>query len=474
MVSVPQKRKPKMFDTALRIDADGPGGIATVNNLRFLATSAAYTMERMRPFHDQPVVPVTGRNGSIVVLLGETPVREFFNDNDTFHRAGEEVFQLPHGRPWSGMFQASISFNGDEHRRRRRLLMPVVQKSALDHYRETFTETYAASRFAADAGAVTGAGKPFDAVAELLRISQANMLRCLLGLPVTPENIQLAEEIVSLTQRLFSPGVVLLRWDRPFTPYGRWLGDVAAAYEALAKLIEQRRGEDQRPDALSILCNTTDEDGDFLSTDEIAGELHAFFSAGFETTAMTMTWALVAALGSGRVEELTSADGVDATVKESQRVLPAVPIALPRHTTREVSVGGSAVIPAGAMVVTSAMVEQHRPQAYPEPFRYRPERWRDGTVPKPWEFFPFGLGARRCLGAAFADLQARETLGLIGAEPRLPHLLTRAIDYRMKSGVVAAPTKPVMITYGEAPAVAWPITGGITRYWHPDTSDQGS
>jgi cytochrome P450 len=465
---VARQRMPRLFDTSLRFAAPGPRGAPIVNNFRYLLTAADYISTRMTAFHDQPIAPVTAGNGSILLAFGPAAVREYFTDNDTFHRAGEGVFNLPPGRPYSRMFEAVITANGAEHKRRRRLLMPVVQKSALDHYQELFAETYATSRFA------TPSAEPFDMVEELLLISKSNMLRGLLGLSVTPEHLRLASAIVALTEGLVRPQVVLAQWDRSWTPYGRWLGEIEAAYHALAKLIDERRGQPERPDALSIVCNTVDEDGQFLTTEEVAGELHAFFSAGFETTAMTMVWALVTLLAEGRELDVTRADVIDACVKESQRLLPATPISLPRRVVRDVSVNGSPTVPAGALIYTSPLVEQHREGTFADAYRYIPQRWLDPDfAPKPWEFLPFGIGARRCLGAAFADLQARTTLGLIGASGRLPRLITTDVDYRMKSGILGAPKGPIIVSYDGEPSGPVAITGSVTRHWHPLASARG-
>ncbi len=459
-----------MFDMSLRLDAAGPKGVPLVNNLKFMATSADYATRVMAPFHDQPVIPVTRGHGSVVLVTGEQAVRQVFTDNDTFHRAGEELFDLPKGRTFSGMFDAVITANGDEHRRRRRLLMPVVQKSAMDHYREIFADTFHHSRFA-DAAACD---EPFDMAAEFLEISMTNLLRGMLGLPDSAENRELAALILSLTASITHPAVILFRHDAAWTPYGRWVRRVAAAYERLAELIEQRRQEPPRWDALSIVCNTTGEDGERLSTSEIAGELHAFFSAGFETTALTLTWALLTIIarpaGSGTAGplglDLTDETVLDAVVKESQRLLPAVPISLPRRVVRDVEIAGSAAVPRGAMLWAASIVEHHRPESYPEPEVFLPRRWLDAaTGPRPHEFFPYGIGARRCLGAAFADLQVRVTLGLLARQRRQPELLTREVAYRMRSGVSAAPRGPVLVRLGPPGADRTPVTGGVTAYW---------
>jgi cytochrome P450 len=335
----------------------------------------------------------------------------------------------------------------------------------MDYYRQVFAETFAESRFADTAN-----GTPFDMVAEFYAISKRNMLRGMLGVTDNEANRQLAGDILELSAGVTNPGVILAPVNKPWTPYGRWVGKVSSAYDRLAALIEERRLTPGRLDALSIVCNTTDEDGSVLSTEEIAGELHAFFSAGFETTAMTMTWALLTMLAGRHDLDPAAETTVDAVIKESQRLIPAVPMSLPRRLTADVSIGGSAPVPAGSMLFLSAVIEHHNPRVYAEPFAFRPQRWIDAANPKPASFFPFGIGARRCLGASFAELQARVTLGALAEQSRKLELLTTDVDYRMKSGVTGAPRKPIMVRYAPTGSTPEPptLTGTVTMLWKQD------
>lgn len=442
------------FDTSLRVAAAGPGGIPLTNNLRFLARSPGYLLRRMERFTGQPVVPVTDRNGSVVLLRGRTAARQMFTDNVTFQRP-DGILSLPSGKPWSGMFEAVITANGGEHTRRRKLLMPAVHRTAIEHYTSVFARTFAASAFA-------GTGV-FDARDEFLRISKANMLRCLLGLEPTDELSAMSDVIVRLGGDSLTPGVMAFKRDLPGTPYRRWLRRVAWAYERLAVLIEERRAHEPRPDALSILCHTVDEAGDRLTTDEIVGELHGFFSAGFETTAMTMTVALLPLIGSPDPGAAASFAGdLESSVRESQRIMPVVPLTLPRYAAQPVTVG-DVDVPAGALVFVSALLEHRDPVVYPAPTRFDPDRWT-GASPKPYEFMPFGLGPRRCLGAEFAEAQLRTTLGLLVARG-LPTLVSTGVDYGTVNGVVAGPSKPVVVDTGVTSSRLTRVTGSVTEVW---------
>ena len=66
-------------------------------------------------------------------------------------------------------------------------------------------------------------------------------------------------------------------------------------------------------------------------------------------------------------------------------------------------------LPAGTDVTPSMWLAHTRPDAYPEPYAFRPERFLD-TPPSTYTWIPFGGGVRRCIGAPFAELEMRIVL----------------------------------------------------------------
>ena len=89
------------------------------------------------------------------------------------------------------------------------------------------------------------------------------------------------------------------------------------------------------------------------------------------------------------------------------RVRPVLSIAA-RRVAAPFEVGGF-TLPAGVHVAPCIYLAHRRPEAWPEPTAFRPERFLDAT-PAPGTYLPFGGGVRRCAGAAFAALELREVL----------------------------------------------------------------
>ncbi len=74
---------------------------------------------------------------------------------------------------------------------------------------------------------------------------------------------------------------------------------------------------------------------------------------------------------------------------------------------------GGRVLPAGASIVPSIHLVHRRPDIYPEPNEFRPERFLEsegGRPPGTYTWIPFGGGIRRCLGAAFAQFEMEVVL----------------------------------------------------------------
>jgi cytochrome P450 len=204
--------------------------------------------------------------------------------------------------------------------------------------------------------------------------------------------------------------------------------------------ISQRGAEagNSEDDVLSLLLGARHSDGSPMSEREIRDELMTLLVAGYETTAVTLAWALErlarnpAALA--RVTEEACDGGgayTDAAIKETLRLRPAIPI-VARAVKRPYALAGH-TIPAGAVIGPAVLLLHHRPDIYPEPTEFRPERFLD-RPPDPHTWIPFGGGVRRCIGARFALHEMRVVLSSLLA--RFAVRTTDGRDESMRSRTV--------------------------------------
>jgi len=149
------------------------------------------------------------------------------------------------------------------------------------------------------------------------------------------------------------------------------------------------------------------------------------FMTGHETTAVTLAWTFyllsqnpdvearlheeVDEVLGGRVPTMMDVARLPYTemvLSESMRLYPPA-WALQRTALNDCEIGGY-VIPKGSQVLMSQYVMHHDARYFPDPERFDPERWTQAARDSrpQFSFFPFGGGLRRCIGDAFAMMEA--------------------------------------------------------------------
>jgi hypothetical protein len=176
------------------------------------------------------------------------------------------------------------------------------------------------------------------------------------------------------------------------------------------------------PPVLGLLAEARDEEGRPPSDAELRDQLVTLLAAGHETTATALAWAFERlARDPALVADLARGDEalLEATVKEVLRIRPVLSVA-PREVVAPLTLRDGTVVPPGVQVAACLYLTHRRPDAFPpDPLAFRPRRWLDGPKPPAYAWIPFGGGARRCLGAAFALMEMRAVLRVAVARLRL-------------------------------------------------------
>jgi cytochrome P450 len=107
---------------------------------------------------------------------------------------------------------------------------------------------------------------------------------------------------------------------------------------------------------------------------------------------------------------------LDAVIAETLRLRPVISIVL-RRLTEPMEIAGYR-LPAGVSVAPCIYLMHRREDIYPEPDRFRPERFLE-TPPGTYTWIPFGGGVRRCVGAAFAQFEMKAVLRAVVSRTRL-------------------------------------------------------
>jgi cytochrome P450 family 135 len=337
-----------------------------------------------------------------------------------------------------------LLLDGGRHMRMRKLMLPPFHGEAIAHYGELIEQI--TNREIDD----WRPGEVIRTRTVAQTITMEVIIRTVFGI-ADPDRIA---ELKRLLPRLSSINPILafelVRKDLgPLSPWGRFIRDRDRVDEMLYEEIEHRRRDPDRDtsnDILTLLLSARDEDGNPLTDQELRDELITILLAGHETTATSIGWAFERLLRTPyALERLTaeakageSSDYLEAVIKETLRVRPVVTEVF-RAPNERTELGGYLFEP-GTQLAASILLVQYDPELYPpDPHAFRPERFLEGA-PEPYTWIPFGGGVRRCLGAAFAQLEMRVVISALVRRTRLrsPRLKSEKARFR---GVTVLPSR---------------------------------
>ena len=314
-----------------------------------------------------------------------------------------------------------LLLDGDHHLRMRKLMLPPFHGDAIAHYAEVIEEIAAREIDGWRAG---------DTI-RMRTVAQAITMEVIVRAVFGITDAARVAELKRLLPGLSSPSPFLLLMQRdlgPRSPWGRFVRRRDRVDALLYDEIEQRRRDPEgagKRDILTLLLSARDEDGRPLTDRELRDELITLLLAGHETTATSIGWGFERLLRTphalarltAEVEAGEDGEYLDAVVKETLRVRPVVTEVF-RAAAESIELGGYR-FEAGTQLAAAIFLVHHDPELYPpDPEAFRPERFLEGA-PEPYTWIPFGGGVRRCLGAAFAQLEMKVVTSTVLRRRRL-------------------------------------------------------
>jgi cytochrome P450 len=391
--------------------------------LRFFSDPIGHLLRLQRRFG--AVAALTAGDPSLVCAFGAEHNRAVLSDPASFRNFVQVPFPVPKGSAATRMFSGIMSMNGDEHRRHRRLLMPVVNKAAVSSYGPDIvrvTEQFLAR---------WSSGQPVDVMREMAELTGCVLMRCLFDVDATTDTHALGHLSARMLGLFSSPLTILFPVNLPGSHYSQFLAVCERVEATLRSFIRDRgRPGSERRDVLSILLRARDDDAGGLTEDEVIAHTVSMVFAGQDTVANALAWTLlllsqhpdvladldaeVDAVLRGApptADDLTRLPLLDAVVNESMRLLPAIVHLLFRQPTADRRLGPYR-LPAGSLVILSPLVTHRDPDVFPDPLRFHPGRW--STIdPGPYEYLPYGAGPRMCIGSVLAAHMMRTQLAMI-------------------------------------------------------------
>ncbi len=335
-----------------------------------------------------------------------------------------------------------LTSEGDFHHRQRRLVQPAFHHDRLNSYAQVMTSyTERTMRHWQD-------GAVLDIHAEMMKLTMAIVTKCLFDADLETESKKIAEDLtltIEYFNRLSSPLAKILQ---KLPTNRKYEGAVNRINKMVYKIIEARRksGKDTG-DLMSMLLHAKDETVKEMTDQQLRDEVLILFAAGHETTANALSWTffLLSQNPSAKeklhteVDALNPAGGFTAsdvpkleyTVKvftESMRIYPPAWI-LPREASKDTKIG-ECLIPSGASVLMSQLINHRDPKFFSHPEKFEPERWTTEfrkKLPK-FAYFPFGGGPRSCVGEPFAWMEGALLLATISSKWNMHHVKNHKVE----------------------------------------------
>lgn len=359
--------------------------------------------------------------GGVHQVLGDEQV---FTRNTTSFRVLGEMFG-----------ENLVTTTGDVWRRQKRTLQPLFTPRHVEQYAALMREE--ARRVVVDQALAE------DGVMDIAGVMEGYALR-VLGRTLFADARGIDDETVAALGRLvpivseliqaraMQAARLPLSW--PTARNRQFINTRTELYAIVERVLSRRAGRaavDAADDLLGRLMQARDPDTDEpLSGREVQDQALIFLIAGHTTTSNALTSTLhLLARNPGVQEQVAeaAADGgtgdgdlVRAAVREGLRLSPPS-YAIGRRVLTDTEIDGRPIRP-GTSVLVSPWITHRHPGLWDQPERFDPTRFAGGQQPSPYAYFPFGGGARRCIGRHFAMLEATTMVRELLSEYKLAAL----------------------------------------------------
>jgi len=362
----------------------------------------------------RPPLQLGGPRRTTVFAFGPVWNQAVLGHPELFRTGGQGI-PGPRGSWQSKLRQGLTRMKEPKHRLQRQLVMPAVMRSAVDAYTPIMQSSIADELDRWRAGAVVDMDK------EMRRITMRITGETLFGESGREPSLFFGSMVGEWLQRSYSFGSTYFPVNCPGTAYRGLLKYAERLAGVIQVMIRRRRAEkDRRGDVLSVLVRARDEGKAHVSENDLLGQAAILFAASFETSATTLSWtlfllaqfpavvlALRDELSAARDGDLENLPLLDAVIKESMRILPAVALTLRAVTTPTEMMNLS--LRKGDRIICSHYLTHRIPELYPSPNRFDPERWFT-IKPGQYEYIPFSAGPRQCIGPVFATRMIKHVL----------------------------------------------------------------
>jgi len=299
-----------------------------------------------------------------------------------------------------------------------------------------------------------------------------------LGLDPEKEGEAVGMQLENTMKALLNPSSLLLPYDIPGLPFHKLLGHAAELERIVRGVIAHKKEEGLTgDDILSVMIKMHEEYPDRLSEKELIGHTVTMFRGGYNPNGMSLYWTILLLSQHPEslkkvMDELDQKMGgknptpesieklpyLEGAIKEGMRLFPAGTWTA-RLAMHDFEMDGH-LLPKGTWIVLSPYINHRLPDVYPDPYRFKPERWLSENH-SAYEFMPFSAGPRYCIGTSLAWMQLKIAFSMLLQRYSFSLKPGTAVNFSGLNSIRPKHGLPMIINHAGAPMPVVSFKGNV-------------
>jgi len=384
-----------------------------------------FTLEELRSKYGNLVRLGIGKYPAVMVFDPEFH-RQVLREPDSFYAYDLDLVPVdfPKDSSIRRVTTGMPLMNGERHHDHRSALLPYFHKKFITRYHDACIDVTKRKI------ASWKPGMEVDMRTEMEQLAMWLATAPVLGLDPEGEGEAIGMQLERTMKIMFNPFALFLPYDIPGLPFHRLMINAVKMERIVRDVVARKIKEGLTgDDILSIMIKMHQEDPERLSEDELLGHTTTMFRGGYNPNGMALYWTIfllsqhpetmekvLGELDQTMGEEEPTPESVEklpwleGAIKETMRLFPAGTWT-GRLAMRDFELD-SHPLPKGTWILMSPYVVHRVPEIFPEPYRFKPERWQS-EYHNAYEFMPFSAGPRYCIGTSLGMMQLKIALSIL-------------------------------------------------------------
>jgi cytochrome P450 len=461
----------------------GPSPLPLLGWLPWLVRFAFEPLASLERLHSQygDILRLGSRDYPAIMVFHPNYNHQILRDPSRFYSYSLDLLPISFPKD-SSVTRATTGLplmNGPRHADHRSALLPYFHKKFITRYHASCIDV--TQRKIAD----WKPGMEMDLRLEMERLAMWLATEPVLGLNPQKEGDAIGRQLERTMKLIMNPFVLMFPYDIPGLPFHNLMKNAEEMERIVRKVIARKKEAGLTGhDILSIMIQMHEEDPRRLSENELIGHTTTMFRGGYNPSGMALYWTIfllsqhphklklvlneLDELVKGDIptqEEVESMPYLEGSLKEAMRLFPAGTwtgrLAMQDFTLDSHS------FPKGTWIVLSPYITHRIPELFPEPYRFRPERWLS-IHPSAYEFMPFSAGPRYCIGTSLAMMQLKIALTILFKRYRFTLKPGTKVDCAGFNSIRPTHGLPMILRQPGEPYRSMEFRGNIRRIVHMD------